>query len=126
MRGKLGASIENKILVPFVCISLITVVCFCWILYQTEYNVKIETESVNAKALAAYINSDINAGNYWLNPDDLLKKYERTYQGDSLFLYDANGQLLFGRRTPGDEELVLEDSTSNRLNWRVLYCLDQR
>lgn len=126
MKRHLTVTIENKILAPFVCISLITVVCFCWILYQTEYNVKIETESVNAKALAAYINSDINAGNYWLNPDDLLKKYERTYQGDSLFLYDANGQLLFGRRTPGDEELVLEDSTSNRLNWRVLYCLDQR
>ena len=126
MKRHLTVTIENKILAPFVCISLITVVCFCCILYQTEYNVKIETESVNAKALAAYINSDINAGNYWLNPDDLLKKYERTYQGDSLFLYDANGQLLFGRRTPGDEELVLEDSTSNRLNWRVLYCLDQR
>lgn len=126
MKRHLTVTIENKILAPFVCISLITVVCFCWILYQTEYNVKIETESVNAKALAAYINSDINAGNYWLNPDDLLKKYEHTYQGDSLFLYDANGQLLFGRRTPGDEELVLENSTSNRLNWRVLYCLDQR
>lgn len=126
MKRHLTVTIENKILAPFVCISLITVVCFCCILYQTEYNVKIETESVNAKALAAYINSDIDAGNYWLNPNDLLKKYERTYQGNSLFLYDANGQLLFGRRTPGDEELVLEDSTSNRLNWRVLYCLDQR
>ena len=126
MKRHLTVTIENKILAPFVCISLITVVCFCCILYQTEYNVKIETESVNAKALAAYINSDIDAGNYWLNPNDLLKKYERTYQGNSLFLYDANGQLLFGRRTPGNEELVLEDSTSNRLNWRVLYCLDQR
>lgn len=126
MKRHLTVTIENKILAPFVCISLITVVCFCCILYQTEYNVKIETESVNAKALAAYINSDIDAGNYWLNPNDLLKKHERTYQGNSLFLYDANGQLLFGRRTPGNEELVLEDSTSNRLNWRVLYCLDQR
>lgn len=125
MRRRFKVTIENKILAPFVCISLITVVCFCLILYQTEYNVKIETESVNAKALAAYINSDIDAGNYWLNPDDLLEKYERTYQGESLFLYDADGRLLFGRRTPGDEELVLEDSASNRLSWRVLYCLDR-
>ena len=125
MRRHFKVTIENKILAPFVCISLITVVCFCLILYQTEYNVKIETESVNAKALAAYINSDIDAGNYWLNPDDLLEKYERTYQGESLFLYDADGRLLFGRRTPGDEELVLEDSASNRLSWRVLYCLDR-
>lgn len=126
MKRHWNVTIENKILAPFVCISLITVICFCFILYQTEYNVKIETESVNAKALAAYINSDIDAGNYWLNPDDLLEKYERTYQGDSLFLYDVGGRLLFGRRTPGDAELVLEDSSSNRLNWRVLYCLDQR
>ena len=91
MRRQLKVTIDNKILAPFVCISLITVVCFCYILYQTEYEVKIETESVNAKALAAYINSDIDAGNYWLNPGDLLEKYERTYRGDSLFLYDSGG-----------------------------------
>ena len=126
MKRHLKVTIENKILIPFVCISLITVVCFCFILYQTEYNVKIEAESVNAQALVAYINSDIDAGNYWVNPSDLLEKYQKTYQGDSLFLYDSEGQLLFGRRTPGDEELVLADSVSNRLDWRVLYCLDRR
>ena len=35
MKRHLTVTIENKILAPFVCISLITVVCFCSILYQT-------------------------------------------------------------------------------------------
>lgn len=126
MKGHMRVTIENKILVPFVCISLVTVVCFCLILYHTEYDVKIEAETVNAQALADYINSDIDAGNYWINPDDLLEKYQKTYQGDSLFLYAPDGSMLFGRRVPGDSELVLADSSDNRLNWRVVYCLDQR
>lgn len=126
MKRRLNINIENKILLPFVCISLITVVCFCLILYQTEYHVKIEAESANAQALVNYINSDIDAGNYWENPADLLAKYERAYPGDSLFLYDRDGALLFGRRIPGDAELILADDSSNRLSWRVLYCLDQR
>lgn len=125
MRRGIRLTIEDKILIPFVCISLTAVACFCFILYQTEYNVKIETESVNAQALVAYINSDIDAGRYWENPEDLLAKYEHSYQGDSLFLYDREGGLLFGRRVPGDEELILADDSSNRLGWRVLFCLDR-
>ena len=125
MRGKLGASIENKILVPFVCISLITVLCFCFILYQTEYSVKIRTETVNAQALVQYINADIDAGGYWTNPWDLVEKYAATYQGDSLFLYTARDEPLFSRRDLGDAELVLADSQDNRLGWRVLYSLDR-
>ena len=101
MRGKLGASIENKILVPFVCISLITVLCFCFILYRTEYSVKIRTETVNAQALVQYINADIDAGGYWTNPWDLVEKYAATYQGDSLFLYTARDEPLFSRRDLG-------------------------
>ena len=125
MRGKLGASIENKILVPFVCISLITVLCFCFILYRTEYSVKIRTETVNAQALVQYINADIDAGGYWTNPWDLVEKYAATYQGDSLFLYTARDEPLFSRRDLGDAELVLADSQDNRLGWRVLYSLDR-
>ena len=125
MRGKLGASIENKILVPFVCISLITVLCFCFILYRTEYSVKIRTETVNAQALVQYINTDIDAGGYWTNPWDLVEKYAATYQGDSLFLYTARDEPLFSRRELGDAELVLADSQDNRLGWRVLYSLDR-
>jgi len=126
MKHRLRFPIENKILIPFVCISLITVACFCFILYYTEYHLKIETETVNARALVGYINADINAGGYWTDPADLLDKYQNTYPGDSLFLYDQEGRLLFGRRTPGDRELVLEDSGQNRLGWRVVYQLDQQ
>lgn len=126
MRRHLSFNIENKILIPFVCISLITVACFCYILYQTEYEIKMDAEAVNAQTLVGYINADIDVGGYWRDPQALIGKYEDTYQGDSLFLYDRSGDLLFGRRALGDAELVLEDSTDNQLGWRIVYCLDQR
>lgn len=126
MKWKISSTIENKILFPFVCISMITVLCFCAILYRTEYDVKLRTETLNAQALVEYINADIDAGEGWQSPHDLLKKYADGYRGDSLFLYGAGGELLFSRRPLGDAELVLEDSRDNRLSWRVLYALDQR
>lgn len=125
MKRSLPFSIENKILIPFTCISIVTVICFCFILYYTEYTVKIETETVNARTLAGYINSDINVGRYWENPEDLLTKYEQTYLGNSLFLYDREGERLFGRRELSGDEIVLEDNADNRLGWRIVYCLDR-
>ncbi|MEY8402623.1 ATP-binding protein [Oscillospiraceae bacterium 44-34] len=125
-KWKISSTIENKILFPFVCISMVTVLCFCFILYRIEYDVKLRTETLNAQALVEYINADIDAGQYWKEPADLLEKYADNYRGDSLFLYGAGGELLFSRRPLGDLELVLEDSRNNRLNWRVLYSLDQR
>lgn len=126
MKYRFGFNIENKILIPFVCISLVTVLCFCFILYYTEYEVKMETETLNAKALVGYINSDINAGGYWDDPAALLDKYESTYQGNSLFLYDRDGELLFGRRAPSRQEIVLADDSSNDLGWRIVYQLDEK
>lgn len=125
MKRSFPFSIENKILIPFTCISIVTVICFCFILYYTEYTVKIESETLNARTLAGYINSDINVGRYWENPDDLLVKYEQTYTGNSLFLYNGEGEQIFGRRELSDDELVLEDSADNRLGWRIVYCLDR-
>lgn len=119
-------TIENKILIPFVCISLVTVVCFCLILYRTEYSVKMEVETANARALVSYINADLNAGGYWERPQDVLSKYEEYYQGDSLFLYDYDGNCIFSRRALTDDEIVLQDSMDNALLWRVVYSLDQR
>lgn len=119
-------TIENKILIPFVCISLFTIAAFCMILYYTEYEVKMDTENINARTLVSYINADINAGEYWKNPAEMLDKYEQTYQGDSLFLYDADGTQLFGRRQLGEDEMVLADSADNRLEWRIVYSLDRR
>jgi len=126
MKWKISSTIENKILFPFACISMITVLCFCYILYRTEYDVKIRTETLNAQALVEYINADIDAEGDWRSPDELLEKYADGYRGDSLFLYDAQGRLIFSRRDLGDAELVLWDSRDNRLSWRVLYALDQR
>lgn len=125
MKWKLSATIENKILVPFVCISIVTVICFCYMMYRVEYDVKLRTEAVNAQALVDYVNSDINAGQYWREPADILKKYAEHYRGDSLFLYDAGGELIFSRRDLGDAELTLGDSTANCLGWRVRYSLNR-
>ena len=44
--------IENKILIPFVCISLATVMCFCAILYFTEYRMKLSAQRSEAETLA--------------------------------------------------------------------------
>ena len=118
-------TIENKILIPFISISMITVLCFCYIIYDTEYDLRIETETANAAALADYINADIDAGEYWRDSDALLEKYEQSYRGDSLFLYDAAGRLLFSRRALGEHEIVLCESSSNRLGWKILCSLDQ-
>ena len=110
MKWRVSSTIENKILFPFVCISMVTVLCFCGILYRTEYDVKLRTETLNAQALVEYINADIDAGEHWRSPGELLEKYANGYRGDSLFLYDAQGNLLFGRRPLGGRELALEDS----------------
>ena len=40
LRRIVPLDIENKILIPFACISLATVLCFCVILYFTEFQVK--------------------------------------------------------------------------------------
>ena len=126
MKRPFRISIENKILIPFVCISLITVVCFCFILYHVEYKIKMESETGHARALAEYIKSDIDDGGYWEDPSALLEKYGQTYRGDSLFIYDNSGVRLFGRREPGEHEIVLEDSRDNRLGWRIVYSLDRQ
>ena len=62
MKRRTIFTIENKILVPFVCITLISIACLCVLFYQMEYNIKLDTESVNAKTLVEYINADINEG----------------------------------------------------------------
>lgn len=117
-------TIENKILVPFVCITLVTIAFLCVLFYRMEYNIKLETEGVTAQTLVDYINADINDGNYEVQA--LLHKYEQTYQGEDLFLYDEKGMLVFGSRNLSEDELVLQDSRDNRLGWRVVYSLDRQ
>ena len=111
-------SIENKILFPFVSITLVAITCLCVVFYRMEYNIKLEVEASNARALVGYINTDIDAGGYWQEPDALLWKYERCYQGVDLFLYDASGETIFARRELTEDEIVLQDSDENHLGWR--------
>lgn len=118
-------AIENKILFPFVCITLISIACLSVAFYRMEYSIKLETEAANARALVGYINSDIDASGYWREPEALLWKYERSYQGVDLFLYDAAGNAVFARRELTDDEIVLEESSDNHLGWRVLYSLSR-
>ena len=63
--------IENKILIPFVCISLATVICFCAILYFTEYRVKVAAERENASTLIGYIQADLELEDYRQDPKKL-------------------------------------------------------
>lgn len=119
-------TIENKILLPFVCITIVTVTCLCLLFYRMEYRIKLDTERVSAQFLVDNINADINEGDYWQDPKRLLSKYEATYQGKDLFLYDRNGALLFGRRELSEQELVLQDSQDNLLGWKILYSMDQK
>lgn len=119
-------SIENKILIPFVSITLVAIAGLFAVFYQMEYKIKLESEGVNAQALAAYINADIDAGGYWKDPEALLKKYEETYRGEDLFIYDRDGTLLFSRRQVSGDELVLQDSSDNRLGWRIVCSMNRQ
>lgn len=126
MKLKNFFTIENKILFPFVSITLVAIMCLCVVFYRMEYNIKLETEQANAKALVGYINADIDAGGYWRESDELLWKYERSYQGVDLFIYDADGRQIFARRELSDDEIVLQDSSENHLGWRILCSLSRQ
>ena len=119
-------SIENKILIPFVSITLVAIAGLFAVFYQMEYKIKLESEGVNAQALVAYINADIDAGGYWKDPAALVKKYEETYRGEDLFIYDRDGTLLFSRRQVSGDELVLQDSSDNRLGWRIVCSMNRQ
>lgn len=124
MKRRTIFTIENKILVPFVCITLISIACLCVLFYRMEYKIKLDTESVNAKTLVEYINADINEG--YSGRQDLLDKYRGIYQGTDLFLYNEKDELVFGSRDRSEDELVLQDSRDNRLGWRIVYSLDRQ
>lgn len=117
--------IEYKILIPFVCISLIAVVGFCVIMYHTEYQIKLQAQTEAAQALVGYITADIDAGGYWNDPEALLQKYEDNYTGENLFIYGPDGALLFARRAPGAQEIPLVYSQDNRLGWSLYCSLDR-
>ena len=129
MTRRFRMSIENRILIPFVSIILIVIIGISMIFFVTEYQVMLQSAKTEGEALTSYLNADINAGEFWKDPEALLQKYEDAYPGDALFIYDEAGNCLFGRRDRADDadgELVLSESTDNRLNWRILISLDRK
>lgn len=116
--------IENKILIPFVCISLATVMCFCAILYFTEYRMKLSAQRSEAETLLGYIQADLELEDYRQDPTRLLEKYQVHYNGDSLYIYDRDGRLLLG--SEGGEDLeVLAQVTDESLGWTISYRMDR-
>lgn len=116
--------IENKILIPFVCISLATVMCFCAILYFTEYRMKLSAQRSEAETLLGYIQADLELEDYRQDPTRLLEKYQAHYNGDSLYIYDRDGLLLLG--SEGGEDLeVLAQVTDESLGWTISYRMDR-
>ena len=129
MTRRLRMSIENRILIPFVSIILVVIIGISMIFFVTVYQVMLQSAKTEGEALISYLNADINAGEFWKDPEALLKKYEEAYPGDALFIYDAAGNCLFGRRDRADDtggELVLSESADTRLNWRILVSLDRK
>ncbi len=117
-------TIENKILIPLVTIALVSVISFLLVFYRMEYELKLNTERNSAQSVVDYINADINQDVECFTPDQLLKKYKESYHGKNLFLFDGEGNLIFSTRELGEEEIILQDTSDNRLGWRILYCLD--
>lgn len=116
--------IENKILIPFVCISLATVMCFCAILYFTEYRMKLSAQRSEAETLLGYIQADLELEDYRQDPTRLLEKYQAHYNGDSLYIYDRGGRLLLGSED-GENLEVLAQVTDDSLGWTISYRMDR-
>ena len=116
--------IENKILIPFVCISLATVMCFCAILYFTEYRMKLSAQRSEAETLLGYIQADLELEDYRQDPTRLLEKYQAHYNGDSLYIYDRGGRLLLGSED-GENLEVLAQVIDESLGWTISYRMDR-
>ena len=126
LRRMLPLDIENKILIPFAAISLATVVCFCIILYFTEFQVKVETQRQEAQTLLHYLQADLELEEYRREPERLLDKYREDYRSDCLFIYGPTGQLLMGDpEADVDAMELLAQISDPALGWQVRCYLDR-
>ena len=126
LRRMLPLDIENKILIPFAAISLATVVCFCIILYFTEFQVKVETQRQEAQTLLHYLQADLELEEYRREPERLLDKYREDYRSDCLFIYGPAGQLLMGDpEADVDAMELLAQISDPALGWQVRCYLDR-
>ena len=126
LRRIVPLDIENKILIPFACISLATVLCFCIILYFTEFQVKVEAERQEAQTLIGYLQADLQLEEYRREPERLLDKYREDYRSDCLFIYGPAGQLLMGDpEADVDAMELLAQISDPALGWQVRCYLDR-
>ncbi len=127
LRRLFHLDIENKILLPFAGISLLTVLCFCVILYFTEYQVKVETERQEIQALMGYLQADLQLEEYQRHPQLLLEKYRSDYRGDRLFIYDSSGTMLLGDPDVRVDSLEpLAQMRDGNLGWEIRCYLDRQ
>ena len=127
LRRIVPLDIENKILIPFACISLATVLCFCIILYFTEFQVKVEAERQEAQTLIGYLQADLQLEEYRQQPERLLDKYREDYRGNLLFIYGRDGALLMG--DPAADVSTLEQLAAAEdpgLGWTIRCYLDRQ
>ena len=127
LRRIVPLDIENKILIPFACISLATVLCFCIILYFTEFQVKVETERQEAQTLIGYLQADLQLEEYRKQPELLLDKYRGDYRGNLLFIYDQDGRLLLGDPEADAASMeLLEQVSVPQMGWEIRCYLDRQ
>lgn len=127
LRRIVPLDIENKILIPFACISLATVLCFCIILYFTEFQVKVETERQEAQTLIGYLQADLQLEEYRQQPERLLDKYRGDYRGNLLFIYDQDGRLLLGDPEADAASMeLLKQVSVPQMGWEIRCYLDRQ
>lgn len=122
---RLRFSIENKILIPFVSITLVCILAFCLIFFFTEYQLKLQAESANARTMSAALNAEINRSSHSSAITELLERNALFRDSENLFLYDSKGEPVLSPRSFGQDELILSESTDNRLGWHIVFAISR-
>ncbi|WP_180950342.1 sensor histidine kinase [Pygmaiobacter massiliensis] len=123
---RLKLTIENKILIPFLAISMLSILCFGIILYYNGYTVKMSNNLESANTLVRYIETDLDTMLPLTDSDALLEKYHDLGH-ERIEIFDENGVSLLGgpvyQTIP--KENIIAESQDNVLSWRICYILDR-
>ena len=123
---KLRLDIENKILLPFLIISVLFTVIFSGILFYTGYRGQLETAQLNARLLLESVTSEIEHDSITSSKQTILRTYAaRADKG--LFIYDTDGTPLLsgGTRENIGQQWVLLSRSDNRYGWTLSYIIDR-
>lgn len=129
MRFKFRWTIENKILVPFLLITLLTILAFGAIIYYTGYTIKADKELELAQIHITYIESDINSLCATLDATEIAQKYQNMRE-DNIVIYSGSGEVISdGRIMPegaaATNERILLERSSNLMGWQICYVINQ-